>query len=37
MGDAKQDAFRRDFTINALFFNINNGKVEDFTDLVCAT
>jgi tRNA nucleotidyltransferase/poly(A) polymerase len=26
-----KDAFRRDFTINCLFYNINTGKVEDFT------
>lgn len=30
-GDAKTDAFRRDLTINALFYNINSGQVEDFT------
>eukprot|EP01084_Bolivina_argentea_P064312 117311_1 len=28
---AKEDALRRDLTINALFYNINDGKVEDFT------
>ena len=26
-----QDALRRDCTINALFYNINEGKIEDFT------
>lgn len=26
-----KDAFRRDFTINSLFYNINKGQVEDFT------
>ena len=30
-GTAEQDATRRDFTINALFFNIRNGSVEDLT------
>lgn len=29
-GTAESDAKRRDFTINALFFNINTSKVEDF-------
>ena len=29
-GTAETDAKRRDFTINALFFNINTSKVEDF-------
>ncbi len=27
----EQDAFRRDLTINSLFYNINTGRVEDFT------
>lgn len=27
----KDDAFRRDLTINSLFYNINNGQVEDYT------
>ena len=31
-GTAKDDAFRRDLTINALFYNINERKVEDFTE-----
>ena len=31
-GTAKDDAFRRDLTINALFYNINEKKVEDFTE-----
>lgn len=26
-----EDALRRDLTINALFYNINTGMVEDFT------
>ena len=25
------DAMRRDFTLNALFYNINTAQVEDFT------
>jgi tRNA nucleotidyltransferase (CCA-adding enzyme) len=31
IGTASEDAFRRDLTINALFYNINLGTVEDFT------
>ena len=31
-GTAKDDAFRRDLTINALFYNINANEVEDFTE-----
>jgi tRNA nucleotidyltransferase/poly(A) polymerase len=30
-GTPEEDAFRRDFTINAMFYNINQGIVEDFT------
>jgi hypothetical protein len=30
-GTAEQDAFRRDFTFNAMFYNINQGIVEDLT------
>ncbi len=30
-GTAEEDALRRDATVNALFFNLNTGKVEDFT------
>jgi tRNA nucleotidyltransferase/poly(A) polymerase len=29
-GTAEEDASRRDLTINALFYNINEGRVEDF-------
>lgn len=31
-GTPKEDAERRDLTINALFYNINENKVEDFTE-----
>ena len=31
MGTPLQDAERRDFTINSLFYNINQRSVEDFT------
>ena len=31
-GTAKDDAFRRDLTINSLFYNLNEKKVEDFTE-----
>ncbi|OII76501.1 poly polymerase family protein [Cryptosporidium andersoni] len=30
-GLPEEDALRRDFTINSMFYNINNGKLEDFT------
>lgn len=30
-GTPEEDALRRDLTINALFYNINESKVEDFT------
>ena len=30
-GTPEQDALRRDFTINSMFYNINQGVVEDFT------
>ncbi|RZC52232.1 hypothetical protein C5167_020656 [Papaver somniferum] len=30
-GSAEQDAYRRDLTINSLFYNINKKSVEDFT------
>ncbi len=32
-GTPEEDAMRRDFTINALFFNINSKQVEDYTKL----
>lgn len=32
-GTPREDALRRDFTINALFYNINTEEVEDFTGL----
>ena len=31
IGTAEEDAFRRDLTINSLFYNINEGVVEDMT------
>ncbi|XP_010534110.1 PREDICTED: putative CCA tRNA nucleotidyltransferase 2 [Tarenaya hassleriana] len=31
-GSAKEDAYRRDLTINSLFYNINTGLIEDFTE-----
>lgn len=31
MGSPKQDALRRDLTINSLFYNIHTNTVEDFT------
>jgi len=30
-GTPLEDALRRDLTINSMFYNINEGKVEDFT------
>ena len=33
IGTPSQDAYRRDFTINSLFYNINEEKVEDLTGL----
>lgn len=33
VGTPKQDALRRDLTINSMFYNINNGKIEDHTGL----
>eukprot|EP00536_Pseudo-nitzschia_multiseries_P005930 jgi/Psemu1/65334/estExt_Genemark1.C_1210023 len=31
IGTPAEDAFRRDLTINSLFYNVNNGQVEDWT------
>ena len=31
IGTPAEDAYRRDLTINSLFYNINEGKLEDFT------
>jgi len=31
IGTVEEDALRRDLTINALFYNINNDQIEDFT------
>lgn len=33
IGTPEQDAFRRDLTINSMFYNINEQKVEDFTKM----
>ncbi len=30
-GSPEQDALRRDFTINSMFYNLNSGEIEDFT------
>lgn len=30
-GSPEQDALRRDFTINSMFYNLNTGEIEDFT------
>jgi tRNA nucleotidyltransferase (CCA-adding enzyme) len=34
MGTPEQDAVRRDLTINAMFYNLHTGKIEDFTGKV---
>ncbi|OII70866.1 tRNA adenylyltransferase [Cryptosporidium ubiquitum] len=31
LGTAEEDAFRRDFTINSIFYNLNERKIEDLT------
>lgn len=31
IGNAKEDSYRRDLTINSLFYNVNTGEVEDWT------
>ena len=33
IGTPSQDAYRRDLTINSLFYNINEERVEDWTEL----
>jgi len=33
IGTPEEDAYRRDLTINALFYNINESKIEDFTKM----
>ena len=33
IGTPTEDAYRRDLTINSLFYNINDEKVEDFTEM----
>ena len=32
LGTPEEDAFRRDATINAMFYNLNTSSIEDFTD-----
>ena len=34
IGTPFEDAMRRDFTVNSMFYNINKGVVEDFTGRV---
>ena len=31
IGTPTEDAYRRDLTINSLFYNVNEEKIEDFT------
>lgn len=31
IGTAREDAYRRDLTINSLFYNVNTGEIEDWT------
>ena len=31
IGTPEEDSFRRDLTLNALFYNLNEKKIEDFT------
>ena len=33
IGTPKEDAMRRDLTINSMFYNINTRKIEDFTEM----
>jgi len=32
-GNAEQDALRRDFSINSIFYNINTSQIEDYSKL----
>jgi tRNA nucleotidyltransferase (CCA-adding enzyme) len=32
VGTPLTDALRRDFTINSLFYNLNTGEIEDYTE-----
>lgn len=32
IGTPLDDALRRDFTMNSLFYNINTGEIEDYTE-----
>ena len=32
MGNPEEDSYRRDLTLNALFYNLNLSKIEDFTN-----
>jgi len=37
IGTPRSDALRRDFTLNALFYNLHTGEIEDLTGMVsCA-
>jgi len=31
LGTPEEDAYRRDLTVNALFYNVGSGEIEDFT------
>jgi tRNA nucleotidyltransferase (CCA-adding enzyme) len=33
MGTPEEDAFRRDLTINSVFYNIMTNEIEDFTKM----
>lgn len=33
-GTPLEDAMRRDFTMNALFFNVNTSCIEDYSEMV---
>lgn len=34
IGTPSEDAYRRDFTMNSLFYNVTEGKIEDYTQQV---